>query len=230
MSKVDRIKQLLQEEGVVLWPPKVSSFLGIFRVFFKLFKRHIFFHKDTVYLLEMPLLHQNLNSNMSARWFTGIESLLPFARERQLQDEQWSRQSYVNELKERFKKGDQCLALEMDHKIVSVIFVTEKSCLIKAVKYLLTIPEKTVGLYDVYTIPAYRGQNMYSKLFFLCVNACIEKGYERAWMWIMPHNRVSLAVHNKLGMNHIICLISLCQIFGLKWYIVKPLNMFIADL
>ncbi|MDP2923543.1 MAG: GNAT family N-acetyltransferase [Candidatus Omnitrophota bacterium] len=230
MSKIHRIKQLLQEEGVEFRPPKLLSFFGIFLVFIKLFRRHIFLHKSTIYLLEMPLMYRDLNINMVAQRFTTIEPLLLFAREREIQDTQWHGRSYVSELKERFERGDQCFALESDKKIISVIFVSRKSCPIKAVDYILILPEKTVGLYDVYTVPLYRGQGLYTKLFFLCINACINSGYDRAWIWIMPHNRVSLAVHNKLGMNHVIRSISLCQIFGLKWHIIKALNMSITDL
>jgi len=224
------MKQLWDKEGILLWPPTLVSFRNMFRFFLKLLKRHMFFRVSTIYLLEMPLCRCEADTHITARYITGIEPLLLFAREREAQDSQWHARSYVRELEERFQKGDRCLALEADAKIVTVIFMSEKTCLIKAIGYTLTIPEKTISLYDVYTAPAYRGRGLYGQLFSFCVNECARQQYERAWMWIMPHNLTSLKVHHTLGMNHIIRSISLCQIFGLRWHITKSLNTFIADI
>lgn len=230
MFRLHRIKELLQEEGIQPGSLKLRYLGGVFRVCFRALQRRWSFHIDTIYVLEMPLEVREVDPQVAMQRITSLEPLLYFARKREAQDPQWQGRSYVNELQQRFARGDWCMVLGLDGEIASALFLSKGSCWLSPVGYTLSLPEETVGLYDVYTTPAHRRRGLYAKLFSACINACIGDGYRRAWMWIMPHNRGSLIAHNKLGMNHIIRSISLCQRWGFKWHRAKSLDIYINNL
>jgi len=181
--------------------------------------------QEVIYILEMPLSTQSLNLSMPVYCINTVGSLLPFVLERAQENEGWKSEDYIEELKWRFGRGDRCFCLEQDGKIVSVMFVCEGSCYIDAVNYMLKIPKRVVGFYDVYTLPAFRGRHLYSVIFKSTVNSCLREGYHTAWMWIMPHNMVSLKVHRDLGMRHIFREITLCQRYGFRWHKIRTLDI-----
>ena len=185
--------------------------------------------EDIIYVLEMRLEKRVVTSSSVVK-MTTPDVILSFAHERELEDGEWERGKYVQEVIQRFKNGDWCFVAKKDMRIVSVIFVSRGPCYIAPVGYTLQIPDRTVGLYDIYTLLAYRGLHLYSAVFRKAVNSSLKEGYNAAWMWIMPHNVVSLKANEKLGLRHIFKGISLCQRWGFRWHKVRSLDIDVKEL
>jgi hypothetical protein len=178
----------------------------------------------------MPLAHREVNIHMAVQRIDSVDPLLPLAREREAHDPQWQGRSYSAELRKRILRGDWCLSSVINGEIISVMFLSKGPCWLGPVAYSLSLPQGIIGFYDVYTLPTYRRQGLYRDLFLTGINSCLDAGYKRVWMWIMLHNRTSVIVHDKLGLNHIIRSISLRQRWGFKWHKMKCLDINITKL
>jgi hypothetical protein len=59
---------------------------------------------------------------------------------------------------------------------------------------------------------------------------CLQQGFETAWLWIMPHNRHSFVVHNRLGMSHVFRKIVLHQRWGMRWHHFEDMDISVNEL
>lgn len=210
---------------------KINHYLQHPASLFTAFKKHTKLMKETMYLLNMKLNARTVSYDaIEVECITSLSSILPFIRVRQKEDVNWRSNDYYMEVKRRFECGHKCFALRYNKEIVSTIFIGINQCYIAPVAYNIRLPSNVVGFYDVYTVSAYRGKGFYAKLFNITVNKCMEEGFDEAWMWIMPHNVVSLKVHDKLGMNHIFKIITLYQRFGIRWHDVQDVDIYVRQI
>ena len=186
---------------------------------------------DEMYILDMPLIPREERNDIrvikKTEWDSKIEA---FARQRQEEDPTWQDQDYVSEVRQRLKEGNWCYLAEYQGRNAGVVYAVKDSYFIRPVRYRLHFPAKIVGLYDVYTTPACRGQGLFSPIFNTAVNDCWRQGFEIAWLWIMPHNRYSFVVHNRLGMSHIFRRILHRQRWSLRWHQIEDLNLSVDEL
>lgn len=184
---------------------------------------------DTILLLEMPLTPRPIHPTLVYERIVSADRLSEYASGReQVQD--WTRGSYVEEVGQRFRRGDWCFAAMVDGSISSILFASRGPCPIAPVSFSLTLPPGTVAFYDVYTSPEFRRQSVYRLLFNAAVNESIDDGYHQAWLWLMRENTVSLNVHKRLGMEHVILMITHSQRWGLKWHRFRRIDASIDDL
>jgi GNAT superfamily N-acetyltransferase len=187
---------------------------------------------DTVYLLEMPTEARPRPYSAAAVEKKHIwdDSLALFARHRQQVDETCSGASYASHLKSRLAHGDWCYLGFDGDQATGCVWASRGPCAIAPLHYTLALPRAVVGFYDVYTAPACRGRGLYSPLFHAALQDSADLGFKEAWMWIMPHNLHSLAVHNRLGLRRVFRRITLRQRWGLRWHEVEPLDLEVREL
>ena len=156
--------------------------------------------------------------------------LRQFVCEREHEDEQWYGHAYESVVRSRMTRGDWCYLLLSGERVAGAIFASQGPCYIPAVRYTLHLGADCVGFYDVYMSPSYRGRGLYAALFAAAVNDSLKQGFQRLWMWIMPHNRISLEVHNRLGLRHVFLKITLRQRWGVCWHRIDRLDGSVQDL
>ena len=86
-----------------------------------------------------------------------------------------------------------------------------------------------MGFYDAFTLHNYRGKGFYKAVFNYCVNVCYKKGFKEAWLGISLDNAHSFLVHRSLGMRKILLEVTMFQRWGLRWYRVRHLNIYIDE-
>lgn len=186
---------------------------------------------DSIYLIEMPLAARfsiaDLRVVKKRQWDEEVEQ---FARKRQAEDDQWRGLDYVSEAQEHLAVNDWCYLGYKGEQPVGIIFASRGPCYIKPVRYRLQLPPDVVGLYDVYTVPAFRGRGFYTFLFNAALKDCVAQGFRQAWEWIMPHNEISLRVHERLGLNHVFRKITIRQRWGVRWHRFEDLDMSVQAL
>ena len=74
---------------------------------------------DTMYILEMPLRQQDLNSDVEVECIRSIEPLVPIIMAREKEDSNWPSCKYKGEIAARFSRGDWCYAAKENGQIKS---------------------------------------------------------------------------------------------------------------
>ena len=230
MGEVQRIRRLLRDRGLLHYIMRPRYIWTYGKYALHTIRERWPERRCSIYVLEMPVSPLEAMPGIRIHDIDCVEPLLEFAHEREAEDEEWHGKSYVAELEQRFARDDRCFAAEQEGRIASILFTTSGPCLISEVGYVLSLPERTPGLYDVYTLPRYRGKHLYSAVFRSCINACASEGYSAVWMWILPENLVSFRVHDQLGLRRIILEVSMHQRRGIRRHAVRQLDMNIEDL
>lgn len=163
-----------------------------------------------VYLTESlvdSLLKQNAVTAVGGNKFKILTSFADFseyARQRILEEVDQS-ESLNKLIRKRFDQGDFAIVFtEETGNPLSYVFIGTDYAFFTPVGISLKMPEKTFGMYDVYTFKESRGKGHYSSLFYHAVGYMKNKGYEKMWLWLMKHNEVSVKVHYKLGIRKIV--------------------------
>ena len=225
VRELHRIRSRLKQNGLPHYFLHPQHFISYGRYLLYVLRQRWPAAQTMIFVLDMRLSNRSIDLNIPVHRISSHEPLMTFARAREQDDKDWPVGSYLGEIKQRFAAGDWCFCAEQDRRFVSVIFVSRGPCYLSPVDYMLKIPDKAVGLYDVYTLAAYRGRHLYSVVFQAAINACIAEGYKSAWMWIMPDNIVSFSTHLKLGMRHIFCGIKLRQRWGFRRHRIHKLDL-----
>lgn len=180
---------------------------------------------DEIFLLEMLLKTRVVRqpATVVKKW-AWDEVVAQFARQREVEDEEWRGRDYASAVGKYLRSGDWHYMLMDGDRGVGIVNASRGPCFISPVRHWVRLPEKVVGFYDVYTTPVHRGRGYYPALFNTAVNDCVTMGYQRAWMWIMPHNIRSLKVHNQLGMSHVFRRIVHRQRWGFRWHRFESLD------
>ncbi len=124
-----------------------------------------------------------------------------------------------------FDQGNLCFVAEIDGQIVSCLWTSFHEVYLPDVKYLLRVTHDVVPLIDGFTLEEYRGGGIYKSLW----NYCLEyfknlEGFNKIYGFIMPINKSSLIVHEKLQLNKIILVIKYLRVFGFSFHFVKKVK------
>ena len=207
-----QIKYEIKNNPVILFRRPWYIFyliLFLFRMVMYRFKRN----KSIVYLTEtklsdicLPDESELLVENIKIIY--KYDEFLEFA-EMRIREDKSTDELYYNEVKKRYSQGDYALVYETkDECPLSYIFVCSNKACFTQVGITLNLPNKTFGIYDVYTFKAARGKGNYTQLFKVSILSMKKKGYDTIWLWLMKHNTNSINVHRKLGLNQIIKIFS----------------------
>jgi GNAT superfamily N-acetyltransferase len=110
----------------------------------------------------------------------------------------------LDNIRRRFDRGDYAIVyLNTEREPLSWVFISTKLAEFTPVGISLILPDRTFGMYDVYTFKKARGKGYYSQLFHYAASFMINQGFEYMWLWLMAHNTVSVKVHRKLGVTRI---------------------------
>lgn len=124
---------------------------------------------------------------------------------------------YLYEVEGRFQAGHICAVfINNDGIASSFLFVGFKSVYLNPVHKKLLLPANEVAIYDVFTVSKFRGQGLYPRLFHLAVHYLAKQGISAIWLWLMPHNLVSIKTHIKLGFKRIVRKYITYQVLGIR--------------
>jgi len=181
-----------------------------------------------IYILAVKLEPRENNSDVYIQCINSVEPMKEYAHLREIEEPSWNG-NYLAELKKRFDRGDLCIAVLENGKIVSHVFASHSHCDFGVFPYSLDLPKQVVGIYDAFTLSNYRGRGLYKAAFNYCVNICYQKGFKDAWGVISSSNVHSMMVNRSLGMQKIIE-VTMSQSWGLRRHTIRRLNNFIDKL
>lgn len=173
---------------------------------------------QSVYLIETDLDNHPLNSENEG-WIDeyqlfeiwDYEKAKPLIMAR-LKEENLD-QGYLNETRDRFGNGDRLLLISSKEPL-SFIFISTSSAYFNQVGHTEPLPDSCFSVYDVYTFKKHRGKGLYRITLSLATKAMYAKGFTKFWLWVMKHNKVSVMVHDRLGVNQVIAVFTEYFKFG----------------
>lgn len=184
----------------------------------------------SIYVLEMKIPTTRAEKTLPVvKRINSLEPLMDFISLREQEDPIWHG-NYLNELKERFEKGNLCFATFDNERVISTLFVTFGGYYFAELDYALRFPEGVFGVIDVYTLKDYRGTGCYGKAFKACASDFAGSEFEKLYGFIAPDNKVSLMTHNRLGLNHIIMKVSMYQHWGFRRHTVEKMDTYIENI
>jgi len=124
------------------------------------------------------------------------------------------------EYKNRFDRGDKCVALYKNNNIVNISWLCFTDLFIDEVKLKYKVPINSFIVYDVFTLPVFRNRGFY-KLMLMYINLWgKENNYHNSYIYSELNNTISIRAIIKSGYQKI-TKITLLEIFGLKFYLSK---------
>jgi len=187
--------------------------------------------KDEMYFIDMPLKACPEPVSVQVMRKDSFDAQVEaFALHRQQTDPIWQGQDYFSVVRRRLETGEWCYLAVQDGRPVGAAFGARHSHWVDAVRYKLAIPARTAVVLDVYTDVSVRGQGLYSQIFHASVNDLLERGFQTLWVFIMPHNRHSFIVHERLGMQHVFRKVVQRQRWGFQWWRIRSLDMSVSQL
>lgn len=171
-----------------------------------------------IYVFEFGFADFKKESNQRKDVAVGIardiEEILHFVKSR----EKW----YYDYAKRLFEKGNLCFYGVYNNRIVSCVWTSFNESYIPNVEYTFRTRACEVSLIDGFTLPQYRGMHIYTVVWNACIKYLKGTGkYNKAYGFVMPSNRHSLAVHRQLRLERIVMRIKLLRIFGVRWHFKK---------
>jgi hypothetical protein len=181
-------------------------------------------------LFEMNFHKNNYDTIKNVRVVSNISELDDFIDERKKEEPNINLAKYRKQIIKRFENHSNAYVYESDGKIVSAVFACPKSEYCNAINYKFVLPENVCGIVDGYTLKKYRGNSYYKILYSYAFSHLADTGFGKGWFWIVPHNKSSLIVHKKVGLEFGIRKITLIQRFGLRWHVKNNLQFNIDDI
>ena len=99
-------------------------------------------------------------------------------------------------LLDRLQRGRKCFALKHRGRIVSYLWCDFET--INAPCYKMTLKNDEVHIYNVYTLPEYRGKGLASFMRYQCYKALNEKGIEKYYSHCDAFNTPSMRYKEKM--------------------------------
>ncbi len=182
---------------------------------------HLTFHHTAVYLTKLQLFGPPASTVVLApdTVVRDLESIKNLIDERIQKSSGHSR--YLQEVNRRFAMGDYCLVQKVDNEVVGYLFISEKIAHLAPVRVKRKLLPGEVAIYDVYTREQFRGKGCYPALFESACQWLMARGYTTIWLWVMPHNMVSVKTHLKLGFRHIYTVFHLYQFLGMRLHMAR---------
>ncbi|MFZ2339151.1 MAG: GNAT family N-acetyltransferase [Bacteroidales bacterium] len=229
------LKNLIKTEPIILLKKPWLVFL-IPMVLFYVFSNRLNSSLTKVYLTESfvdSLLRPDtvtLDGDNKLKIVRSFVDFIEYAQQRILEEVDQA-DSLIKVIRKRFEKGDFAIVYtEKSGNPLSYVFIGVSLADITPVGITLKIPQKTFGMYDVYTFKESRGEGHYSCLFNYAVGYMKNRGYEKMWLWLMKQNEVSVKVHYKLGIRKIVKVMTERLRAGIITRKTEDVDMLLAEL
>lgn len=231
-NQIDAYYKKLKEQPYTFLKKPYYIFLIPFFVFIFLKKRWKT-ETDVIYLTETNLAgHKLLNSfrdhNYQFRLFFNQQDVIQSLIKRM--NEETGLQNYIAETAKRFNRGDYLAALVSMNQIASYLFISEKTAELSQVKCNEKLEKGCFAIYDVYTFKDYRNRGLYEVLLSEVSRLMVKKTFNKFWLWVMKHNQISVAVHQKLEINKGKRVYKSCYRYGFRFISKKNVNFLLSDL
>lgn len=122
----------------------------------------------------------------------------------------------------RFARGEHFWTVQQGDQILAYCWATQEPVEIGEIRCVMSPRPDEVYLYDAFTFPDYRGQNLYPALLQRVLDASRQAGLRRALIFVMSDNRASIRGVQKAGFREFQRVT--CQnILGFARYAYQPL-------
>ena len=139
----------------------------------------------------------------------------------------WSRQPHTSHITDRslfqarLRRYEEFWTAQQDDKIVSYCWATREPVEIGEVRRLISPRSNEVYLYDAFTFPEYRGQNLYPALLQRILAHSRQQGLHRALIFVLSDNVPSIRGVLKAGFREF-QRVTYCNILGFSRYVYRP--------
>lgn len=99
----------------------------------------------------------------------------------------------------RLENGDICCCAIYNDEIVSYCWVAKHKAYIGEIGKEISLKEKEIYLYDAFTQPEFRGNNLFPKILTSILNYGKLKGYQKALIFALSSNNSSVVAIKKAG-------------------------------
>jgi len=120
----------------------------------------------------------------------------------------WEAEQLVNEghlnvdiLADRLKKGDICCCASFQGETVSYCWIAASRAHIGEIGKEMRLKENEIYLYDAYTKPEFRGNNLCPKILTSILNYGRLRGYQRVLIFALSSNSSSITAIKKAGFD-----------------------------
>ncbi len=105
-------------------------------------------------------------------------------------------------IRDRLVKGEICCATFRNREVLSLCWMTFHEKEVGELERLVRPAEGDIYLYQAYTVPKFRGKNLYVILLTHIIQFAKERGYKRLLIFSLAHNRFSRKGIAKAGFSH----------------------------
>jgi ribosomal protein S18 acetylase RimI-like enzyme len=123
-----------------------------------------------------------------------------------------------NVLKQRFARGEECFVAYASDMVVAYGWTSYREVEIGEINKLMHVKPDEVYLYDFYTRPEYRGNNLYPAVLSHILRFLAEGGFRLALIFVLIENLTSRRGVTKAGFRQF-QIVSCITLFGCRFYI-----------
>lgn len=144
-----------------------------------------------------------------------------------LDAEAWRAQRNVDHITERrlfqsrLERGEQFWTAQLDDKIIAYCWATHAPVEIGEVRRVVRPRRGEIYLYDAFTFPAYRGQNLYPAILHRILRHSHQQALQRALIFVLDDNMASIRGVQKAGFREF-QRVTYCNFLGFGRYIYQP--------
>jgi len=120
----------------------------------------------------------------------------------------------------RFHHGNICFCLLHQKKVVSYCWIAFDEEWIREIEMLIKPKDREAYLFDAFTLPEYRGKNLFPTVLSNTLNYLKAKGYHRVLIFALNSNRASIKAIQKASFRHFQCVIFL-KLFGKGFHLIS---------
>ena len=146
---------------------------------------------------------------------------------RVLDADAWRRQPHTDHMTDRrlfqarLERDEQFWTAQLDDKIIAYCWATNAPVEIGEVRRVIRPRSGEIYLYDAFTFPQYRGQNLYPALLHCILAQSCQQGLPRALIFVLEDNVASIRGVQKAGFREF-QRVTYCNFLGFSRYVYQP--------
>ena len=121
----------------------------------------------------------------------------------------------------RLARGEQFWTAQLDDKIISYCWATGEPVEIGEMHRVISPRDGEIYLYDAFTFPEYRGQNLYPAILNRILTHNRQQDLQRALIFVLDDNVASIRGVQKAGFCEF-QRVTYCNLLGFSRYIYRP--------
>ncbi|MCB9274503.1 MAG: GNAT family N-acetyltransferase [Lewinellaceae bacterium] len=190
--------------------------------------------EDVLYLTETELsvshqlMSRYLPEGYTIEWAWALPGIELLARQRAA--EEHTGDAYLRKLASRFEQGDYALVLYGEGAPLAYLFISERRANFEQAHTQIKLPAGCFACYDVYTLTDCRGRGLYASLLAAAFQNMGNKGFKKMWLWVMEQNQLSVQVHFRLGIGHVVKVVSERYRAGFRLRSIKEVDYSLSEL